>query len=171
MSMSEAFASANFKPEKNTGKRILVGTYKAALVEVAAMEDKGYGPSIMAKFKVAETLEGQDSNSQYPEFTDYYNTSPEKITSKRNGLAKLINGLYSAGIDVDTSSDDKIMESLDNAKGAEVYISAYSKKPMHQVDGEWEVNEDADPKQAFTFITEKAAVAKAKKAEGSAAPF
>lgn len=160
--VSALLKEAGFKPEVSTAgdKPILEGVYKATLVEIAKMEDKGYGESIYAQFKISETLFGRESSSQYPEFKDYYSLAADKIASKRNGLAKLINGLFSIGIEVDTTN---VVESLNNAKGAEVFITAYAKPTMKQEDDEWVVDDSKPKKQAFTFMTEKNALKEAEK--------
>jgi hypothetical protein len=168
MDVSELLKTAGFEKEKSTigDKPILKGTYKASLFDFAFMDDKGYGASVYAQFKITEVLEGTPSNSKFPEFKAYFNLSPDKIASKRNGLAKLINGFFSVGVDVDTT---KLEESLEALKGTEVYISAYKQKARKQVDGAWVDDAEGDDKQAFTFLTEKNALKakeKAQKASG-----
>lgn len=167
MNVTEALKAAGFKPEKSTAgdKPIFVGTYKATLFDVAKMEDKGYGESIYAQFKIQETLEGRSSASQFPEFKDYYSLAPDKIASKRKGLAKLINGLFSVGVEVDTNN---LVESLTNLKGTAVFISGYAQEPRKQVDGQWVDDPDGDTKQGFTFLTEKNAM---KRVKAAPAPF
>lgn len=167
MSIVDALNAAGFKPEKSSigGFKPLEGVYKASLVEVVKMEDKGYGESIYAQFKISECLTGAESNSKFPEFKDYYSLHPDKVASKRNGLAKLINGLFSVGIEVDTGSDDALIASLEQAKGGEVFIKAYSQARRKQNEaGEWVTDEDKDPKQGFTFLTEANAMKEVKKA-------
>lgn len=162
MDVSAILKQAGFEKEKSSvgDKPIYVGTYKASLYEVAFMKDNGYGESVYAQFKIIETIEGIPSNSRFPEFNGYFSLAPEKISSKRNGLAKLINGLFSVGVDVDTTH---LMESLSNLKGTEVYISGYKQEPRKQVDGVWMEDPDGDVKQAFTFLTQKNAEKKASK--------
>lgn len=166
MSMLEALKAAGFKAEKSEvgGKFILEGIYKAQLIDVAAKEDKGYGASIYASFKIEEKLCGMDSNSQYPEFKGYFNTAPEKIASKRNGLAKLINGLFSVGYEVKGSTDEELIGSLDAAKGISVYIKGYKQAPQKKnEDGSWSEDPEGETKQGFAFMTEKLARKQAEK--------
>lgn len=171
MSITEALKNAGYVAEKSTagGKRILTGIYKCAFVSFKPQEDKGYGESIRADFKIEEKLSGDEPYSQFPEFVGFFSTHPDKIASKRNGLAKLLDGLFSVGIDVDKSSDEKLSESLNNAINASVYISAYIQKPQKKDGDKWVENPDADPKQGFTFMTQKNAEKEAKKKES--APF
>ncbi len=170
MGIIDTLKAAGFTPEKSEvgGRRILEGTYKASFYDWAEMEDKGFGTSLYAQFKITETLAGADSNSQFPEFKDYYKTSPDNINSKRNGLAKFLNGFFSIGIDIDRSNDEAFATALNNAKGSVLYISAYKGKPVKLVDGSWVDNPDGEAKQKFTFLTEKNAMKKVKTAP---APF
>jgi len=166
MNVTDALKQAGFTPEKSTAgeKRIYEGTYKCSFVDFAKMEDKGFGESIYAQFKINECLEGMDSNSQYPEFKAYFQLG-DKIGSKRNGLAKLINGLFSVGIEVNT---DDIVAGLEAVKGAEVYISGFKDyKNVKAEDGSWSKDKD-EAKQGFVFMTEKAALKQVKKSD---APF
>ena len=163
MDVTKILEEAGFKPEKSTvgDRQILVGTYKAALYEVVKMEDKGYGESIYAQFKVQETLEGVSSTSKFPEFKAYFNLAPDKIASKRRGLAKLINGLFSVGAEVDTTD---VLNSLVSLKGTTVYIAGYKEEPRKQVDANWIEDPDGETRQGFTFLTEKNANKRVQKA-------
>ena len=63
--MGIADALKSYVPEKSTvgEKPTLKGVYKVSLFDVAYMEDKGYGESIYAQFKVIETISGDQSNA------------------------------------------------------------------------------------------------------------
>ena len=166
MSIVNALKSSGYTPEKSTAgdRPILIGMYKCLFVDWKEQEDKGYGPSIRADFKVVEKLSGYDSRSTFPEFVGFFNTSEEKINSKRNGLAKLLNGFFSIGKNIDSSSDEAFAESMNALKGsAEVFIKGYKQEPVHQVDGAWVENPDGNAKQAFVFYTEKNAIKQAEK--------
>ena len=168
MSIVNALKNAGYKPEKSTvgDKPILVGVYKAMFVEWANLPDGKFGPQLSAQFKVTQALAGKDSTSGFPEFRDYYKTDTEGVSSKRNGLAKLLNGFFSVGINVDTSTDEALAASLDSLKGsAEVFIKAYVKEPQKkdEASGEWVANPDGSNKQGFTFLTEKNAIKEAAK--------
>ncbi len=165
MGMVDALKAGGFVAEKSEigGKRILTGIYKAVFTAVAKQEDKGYGESIRADFKIEEKMSGDDSNSKFPEFVGFFNTSADKILSKRNGLAKLICGLFSVGYEVNQTSDEALMASLEAGLGTTVYISAYKQKPQKKEGDVWVENPDGENKQAFTFMTEKNAVKEAEK--------
>lgn len=166
MNVSEALKAAGYEPEKSTvgDKFIYNGVYKCTVYDIVKMEDKGYGESIYAQFKVQEVMSGDTSYSKYPEFKGYFNMAPDKIANKRNGLAKLLNGLFSAGIEVNTATDDIVAE-LQKYKGSEVYINAYRQEPrkLNEATKQWEEDPDGEAKQAFAFMTKSNAEKRAKK--------
>lgn len=168
MKLTEMLQNAGFKAEEVKEQAfILQGVYKCAFVKYEMKEDTGYGESILGKFKITETLKGQESKSQFPEFSQFFSTAPDKIANKKNGLAKLLNGLFSVGVEVDQSSDEKFKESLDDALGAEVYITAFKKKKSKKgANDEWIVTDEY--KQEWNFSTEKDALKKAKGSDSKA---
>lgn len=166
MSITGSLKQGGFKPEVSTAgdKPILDGVYKAMFVDYKNDPEAQYGPQLMSAFKVTETLAGRDSRSTFPEFKDYYKTDEESAISKRNGVAKLVNGFFSVGLNVDQSSDEAFFASLDCLKGsAEVYIKGYSKKPQKKEGDTWVEDSSKSPRQAFTFMTEKNAIKEANK--------
>lgn len=167
MGISDVLKQAGYTPEKSTAgdKPVLKGIYKAMFVDFKNEPDGKFGPQIMAKFQITEKLSGMDSRSTFPQFTGYYKTDEKNASSKRGGIAKLLNGFFSVGVNVDTSSDEALIESLTSLKGsAEVYISAYKKSPRKRNEqGEWVDNPDGDVKQDFTFMTQKNAEREAAK--------
>jgi hypothetical protein len=165
MSYTEALESAGYKKEKSTAGEMPVyeGVYKATLTDVKEMEDKGYGTSIWGQFQIAECLGGQDF-AVGRKLSEFYNTAPEKIGSKVNGLAKLLNGLFSAGTD---ANPDNLNDSL----GADVYLNLYRKKKMKK-EGDGFVEVEGEYKQGISFMTEKNALSKAKQIQSKdGAPF
>jgi hypothetical protein len=161
-------ALKDYVPEKSTvgEKPTLKGVYKVSLFDVAYMEDKGYGESIYAQFKIQDVIAGDKSYSSFPEFKAYFNCAHDKIQNKNNGLKKLLDGLFSVGIDVDKSSDAALMDALTALKGTTMFINAWKgKKQKKNDDGTWEEDPEGGSVQKFSFMTEKNAVAKAKKSE------
>ena len=158
MGISEILKDAGFTAEKSTvgDKPILKGVYKAMFVEGKVNEPNQYGQSYTAKFKVTEKLSGTDSRSSFPEFVGFFAIDEANALSAKKGIKKLINGFFSVGHKVDTSSDEALYASLDALKGsAEVFITGYKKKAMKQDEGgNWIPNEEADAKQDFAFMTE-----------------
>jgi flagellar hook protein FlgE len=163
-------ALKDYVPEKSTvgEKPTLKGVYKVSLYDVAFMEDKGYGESIYAQFKVDDdgVIAGDKTYAKFPEFREYYQISAERVNNKSNGLKKLLDGLFSVGVDVDRSSDEALLANLQSLKGTTMYINAWKgKKQKKKEDGTWEVDPEGGSKQKFVFMTEKNALSKAKKSE------
>jgi len=162
MNIIDRLKAAGYTPElsKSGEMPIFEGTYKATLIEISSIPDNGYGESILAKFQATECLEG-DEYGLGKKFSDFYSTSDENISNNRKGLAKLLNGLFSVGIEVDGT-----VESLERQLGsAEVFINAYKKQKMQKDESSatgWSKIE-GEFKQAFTFMTEKNALKESKK--------
>lgn len=156
MGVSDILKAGGFKAEKSTvGDRpILKGIYKVVFVDGKKEEPNEYGQSYSASFKVVDKLSGTDSRSSFPEFKGFFGIDEKNALSAKRGIKKLLNGFFSVGITIDTSSDEAMFASFDNQKGsAELYVSGYKKKAMKQVDGEWVPNEDAEARQDFAFMT------------------
>ena len=159
-------ALKDYVPEKSTvgEKPTLKGVYKVFLFDVAYMEDKGYGESIYCQFKIADdgVIAGDKTYSKFPEFKEYYNEKKMK---------KLLDGLFSVGIDVDKSSDEALLANLQSLKGTTMYINAWKGKKQKKDESSatgWSTDEEGGMVQKFAFMTEKNAV---KKAKAEAAPF
>lgn len=170
MSITGALKASGYTPQVSTAgdKPILSGVYKCQMVEWKNEPEGKFGPQVMASFKIVERLAGSDSRSSFPEFKGYYSTDDAKVNSKRNGLAKLLNGFFSVGQNVDTSSDEAFASSMNALIGTtEVYIKGYVKEPQKNIGTaeapEWVKNEEASPKQDFTFMTKVNAEKEAKK--------
>lgn len=160
MGITDILKAGGFKAEKSTAgdRPILKGVYKVMFVEGKVNEPNQYGQSYTAKFKVVEKLSGTDSRSTFPEFVGFFAIDEANALSAKKGIKKLINGFFSVGITLDTSSDEALYASLDAQKGsAEVYVSGYKKRAMKNTgtkeNPEWVANEDAEAKQDFAFLT------------------
>lgn len=157
--MGIADSLKDYVPEKSTvgEKPLLKGVYKVSLFDVVYMEDKGYGESVYVQFKVMDdgVISGDKTYSKFPEFKEYYDQKKMK---------KLLDGLFSVGVDVDRSSDDALLANLQSLKGTTMYINAWKgKKQKKNEDGTWSVDEEGGNVQKFSFMTEKNALSKAKK--------
>jgi hypothetical protein len=159
--MGIADALKDYVPEKSTvgEKPTLKGVYKVFLFDVAYMEDKGYGESIYCQFKIADdgVIAGDKTYSKFPEFKEYYNEKKMK---------KLLDGLFSVGIDVDKSSDEALLAALQSLKGTTMYINAWKGKKQKKDGDNWIEDPEGGFTQKFSFMTQKNAEAKAKKGEG-----
>lgn len=167
MDIAQALKDAGFKVEKSTAGEapIYEGVYKAVLTEVGENKESQFGGTQMYfAFKISECLTGRSSTSQYPEFKGYFRTDAERATSKRSGIAKVLNGLFSVGIEADPNN-------LEAQKGAEVFISGYKQKKMKK-EGDEFVEVEGEYKQGWVFLTEPNALKAVKKAEAKGnAPF
>lgn len=175
MSITGVLKDAGYVPEKSTvgDKPILVGVYRCLFVDFKDEPNGKYGPQFIAAFKVVETLAGKDSRSTFPEFKGYFKTDAKGAMSKKDGIRKLFDGFLSVGINIDRSTDEVLFESLSAQKGvAELYILGKSKKPKKNIGTEeapdWVINEDAEDKQDFLFMTQKNAENEAKKMQKAA---
>lgn len=158
MGVTDILKAAGFKAEKSTvgDKPVLKGVYKAMFAEGKLNEPNQYGHSYTAKFKITEKLSGMDSRSGFPEFVGFFAVDEANADSAKKGIKKLINGFFSVGQKVDITSDESMYASFDALKGsAEVYITGYKKKSMKKDENDqWVVNEEADAKQDFAFMTQ-----------------
>jgi len=167
MGIVDNLNGAGFKLEKSTegDKPILNGIYKVMFVEGKLQEPNQYGHSFLAKFKVVETLSGKESRSAFPEFSGFFDVA-EKAADPKKGIARLLNGFFSVGIQIKTDTDEALYASLAEQVGsAELYVKGFGKKS-------WVKNSDdtfsevigAAPKQDFNFMVkekaEKKSVAK-----------
>jgi hypothetical protein len=180
MSIAGALKQTGFTPQKSTvgDKRIYNGVYKCLMVgyKYGYWADRRFcelpfgaehpDAQIAADFKSFERLAGDEiAKSDYPDFRGGFNTAPEKCNNKKSGFAKLVNGFFSVGKTLDTSSDEKLKESLDAALGSyEVYIKAFADwKNVKQADDTWKKDKDGDQIQGWSFMTEKNALKEAEK--------
>lgn len=154
MSLVDALKNAGFKPEKSTEGEFkpFEGVYRTEFVKAddRPANDKG-GRCLVCEFKIAETLSGKESFSQFNEFRKYIALEGEDVTDKKKGLPWIINALFTAGVEVSGTTDEELLESIQNALGTSVYVRAYGWKP-----------EDADrARQMFVVMKEDKALKKA----------
>ncbi len=166
-SIKEALEQAGYKKEVSTSGDVpvLEGVYRATLVEVGENKESQFGGSQMyVAFKVTEVLAGRDSFSKYPEFKGYFRTDAEQAANKRSGIAKVLNGLFSVGIDADP--DD-----LTAQKGAEVFIKGFKQKKMEKKEDGSFAELEGQYKQGWSFLTESNAKKEVEKLSKTDAPF
>jgi len=171
MNYAEALQGADYKKEVSTSGEfpILEAVAKATFTDFKEWEDKGFGPSLSAQFIVSEVIAGQDFALE-KKVSEFFNTSPDKIGSKTNGLAKLLNGFFSVGVDV--SVDENFINNLNDVRGTEVYLNLFKKKKMKKNDDGTFSEVEGEYKQGLSFMTEKNAIKKAERIKKeSGAPF
>lgn len=154
MGLVDALKESGFKPEKSTEGEFqpFDGVYVTQFVkaEDKPANDKG-GRCLVVEFKINEALAGKDSFSQFNEFKKYLALEGDKVTDKKKGLPWIINTLFTAGVEVSGTTDEKLLESIQNALGTTVHMRAYGFKP-----------EDGDKAyQIFNAMKEDKAIKKA----------
>lgn len=174
MSFTKAMKEAGYEPKASTAgdKTIYNGIYKLALVEFknepdAKWDDGQPNPRVIAKFKILPEggrLAGTDVyKSDYPEVTGYYATDDATAPNRKKGIAKLIDGLLSVGINVQKETDEETIEAIQQVVGsAEVYMKLSPDwKNVKDEAGNWSKKKkdedgiDIAPFQAHTFLTAK----------------
>lgn len=154
MSLVDALKASGFKAEKSSEGDFqpFDGVYATQFVKADIMpaNEKG-GKQLLVGFKITETLAGKESFSKFNEFKKYLNLEGELATDKKKGVPFIINALFTAGVEVDKTSDEALLESIQGALGTTVYLRAYGFKP-----------EDADKAyQIFIVMKEDKAIKKA----------
>ena len=155
MSLVEKLKASGFKPEKSTDGEFmpLEGIYKAQFVKAEKVKSqKDNTEQLRVELKVSETLSGKDSTSKYSEFKKYLALEGDDATDKKKGVAWIINALFTAGVEVNADSDEKLMENIQGALGTDIYVKAWGWKP-----------EDVDKTyQQFSVLKESIALKQAK---------
>lgn len=157
MGIIDSLKANGFVPEKSTeGEfKALVGIYKVQFVKAEQRPANDKGPAqIQAEFKVIETIDGAASYSKFNEFRKYLAIEGDNVADKKKGIVWLINALFTAGYEVDKTSDEAMLTSIHSALGTELYVKAYGWTP-----------EDGDKeRQMFNVMKESVAIKKANKA-------
>lgn len=161
MGITDSLKASGFVPEKSSEGEFkpLDGIYKVSFVTARKTKSqKDQTDQLQCEFKVVEVLEGDQSYSKFNEFRKYLALEGEKVADKKSGIPFIINALFTAGKEVDQSSDEALMQSITDALGTELYFRAWGWTP-----------EDGDKAyQQFSVLKETVALKKAKK---SAQPF
>ena len=158
MGLTDALRAAGFKPEASTDGEWTPykGTYKAKCEALRLEKDDEGNEYIQEELRIVETLAGDASrSSKFADFRSRYYLTGEKAEAN---VKKLINNYFTWGVEFDTSSDDALKASLEQAIGAEGYVRAWGWKPQ-----------DSDTeRQSYVFNKEKVAL---KRKDKSASPF
>lgn len=187
MSFTKAMQDAGYTPKASTtgDKVVYNGIYKLALVGFESKPDNKWddgqpNPQVIAKFKILPEggrLAGTDVfKSDYPEVTGYYSTSDELAGNRKKGIAKLIDGLLSVGINVSRPTDEETLAEIQKVIGsAEVYMKLFPDwKNVKDDVGNWSKKKKDDdgidiaPFQGHSFLTEKNAEKLAKSMQAKA---
>lgn len=158
MGLVDQLKSAGFKPEANTDGEFkpLKGTYKASVVALRPEKDTKNKDAkfYLLELKPQEALEG-DAFGDKMTFRKRYYMDGDKAA---DNLKDMLNALFTAGIELDTASDEALEASFEKAINKTVYLRAWGWKP----DGK------DSTYQMFSIIKEKVAE---KKKSTAALPF
>lgn len=180
MSFTQALKSAGYEPKASTAgdRTIYNGIYKLMLTEFKNLPDNKWdngdlNPQVVAGFKIVEggTLAGSDVyKSDFPDVRGYYSTSDEMASNRKRGIAKLIDGFMSVGVNVNGTTDEETISNIQAKIGTvEVYMRLYPDWANVKDDGgNWSKKKkdedgiDVAPFQAHSFLTLKNAEKMAK---------
>jgi hypothetical protein len=174
MGFTDVLKSVGYEPKASTAGDKLVhdGIYKLLLTKVENKPDNKWddgqpNPQVTTEWKVVERLAGTDvPKSDYPDVRGYYSTSNELCHNRKKGIAKLLDGLKSVGVDATGPTDEETIEKLVSLVGsAEVYMKLFPDwRNVKDEGGNWskkkkdENGVDIAPFQGHSFLTEKNAL-------------
>lgn len=142
--------------EDDSGFKPFKGTYKASVSRLALDTHEQYGERYELELVVTETLDGDEANSR---------KLWRRYAKDEEGLKKLLNDLFTAGIEVPRGSEEEFNSNLGVALDKEVTLRAWSWLPEKKVDGTSIPEEERVPRQQFKIVSSKKVKIKAKKAE------
>ena len=178
MSFTKAMKDAGYEPKASTAgdKVVYNGVYKLMLTEFKNEPDSKWDdgqpkPQVVAGFKVTERLAGTDIfKSEYPDVKGYYSTADDMASNRKEGIAKLIDGFMSVGINVNGADDDATLENIKaQIAVGEVYMNLFPDwRNIKDEEGNWSKKKkdedgiDIAPFQNHNFLTLKNAEKKTK---------
>lgn len=139
MGLVDTLVQSGFQPEVNQDSQfeVLAGQYRCSwMVLRPEAEDtaKNRPARWAAQFVIEEALEGTHVN---------IDLAPEKrrrffksYTKDADGAKKLLNDLFTVGVELDTSSDEAFEASFDRAIGKPVFIRSWGWTPEQTRDGQ-----------------------------------
>lgn len=160
-------------PNQDGTFEVLKGHYRTScqvLRKEPATETKE--ARIVCQLYVEEVLEGTHVDTTVPlekrrRFFSYYNLDAD-------GLKKLLNDTFTAGVTLDTTSDEALEASFANAIGQPVYVRAWGWTPDKDRQGNLIPESERQARQQFVIKSQTAAlkdVAKGTKKKAGDTPF
>ena len=184
MSFTKAMKESGYEPKASTAgdKTIYNGVYKLILSEFKNEPDGKWDdgqpkPQVVAGFKITERIAGSDVyKSDYPDVKGYYSTSDELASNRKKGIAKLIDGFMSVGINVNGATDEETIQNIQaQIAVGEVYMNLFPDwRNVKDDAGNWSKKKkdedgiDVAPFQNHNFLTLKNAEKKAKSMQKAA---
>lgn len=184
MSFTKAMKEAGYEPKASTSgdKTIYNGIYKLMLTEFknepdAKWDDGQPKPQVIGGFKVTDRLAGSEVyKSEYADVKGYYATDEKNAANRKKGIAKLIDGFMSVGINVNGKDDAETIEKITaQIAVGEVYMKLFPDwRNVKDEGGNWSKkkrDEDGIDLPAFqnhSFLTQKNAEKMAKTMQSKA---
>ena len=167
MGITDSLRSAGFKPEANTDGEweVLKGQYKCEWVTLRKEEARDtVGARYLAEFKAKDTIDGILARpSMYPHFRRSY------FLDNTEDIKKLLNDAFTAGVALDTSSDEAFEASFANAIGKDVYVRGWGWTPEKDRSGN--VLPEGERRTLQQFVVKQEKNAKPRKAKAGVVPF
>lgn len=132
----------------DSGFEILKGTYKTAVSKLLLESNKEYGDRYQLELIVNEVVEGNGTPGR--KFWKRYKADDE-------GLKKLLNDLFTAGIEVPKASVEEFNNSLNVALDKDVTVRAWGWTPEKDVKGEEIPVDERVTRQQFKIVNAKKA--------------
>lgn len=150
------------KPEENDAFDVLKGVYACVCNGITRGVNKNSGADqFSAEYQIAEVLDG-NGNAGRKLWSRY--------SLDQKGLKKLVDDLFTAGVEFSRDSVEGLEASLDMAKGKTFYIRAWGWTPEKNQDGTEIPEAERRTIQQFVVMSEKRATKAAKK-KGEGVPF
>ena len=154
MSLTENLKASGFKPSENTDGQFkpLVGTYECSIItlrpEIDTKNDSARFYQMELKPSIA--IEGDAFGDKFT-FKKRYYVDGDK---GQKNFEKLVNDLFTCGVELDMASDSAFDGDLVKAIGAKAYVRGWSWTP-----------EGKEPQQSF--VIQKSSVAEKKKGKAT----
>lgn len=131
MGLMDSLKSAGFKFQANTDDEFeaLVGQYRAVCTALRpeVSKDTGEKNRYYAEWTVQDTLDGTFGNNR--KFRKSYWLTNKDGSPNKDDITELLNDFYTCGVQLDTSSDEALEASFDQAIGSEAYIRGWGWTP------------------------------------------
>lgn len=165
MGIVDSLKASGWKPTANEDGEFkpLKGTYACSIMTLRPEKDEKNGNAkfYQLELKPVEVLEGDEFGEKFT-FRKRVYVDGEKATKN---LQDLLDDLFTAGIELDTASDEAMEASFEKAIGHTAYVRAWGWTPDKDIKGN--VVPEADRKSRQMWVVQKAGVAEKKRSTNS----
>jgi hypothetical protein len=165
MGVVDSLKAGGWKPTANEDGEFkpLKGTYACAIITLRPEVDEKNGNAkyYQLELKPAEVLEGDEFGEKFT-FRKRVYYDGEKAAKN---VGDLLDDLFTAGVELDTTSDEAMEASFEKAIGQTAYVRAWGWKPTKDMKGN-DIPE-ADQKARQMWVIQQASVAKKKRSSTS----